>query len=156
MNRCITRMQAWVRLALDVIRAEWPSFDLTLAFHVYTYAPKHNDGESLEKSLHRLALLAKVDPEQLQSEFLDHAPWRCSMQRTGVTITTSHVGASPSKRLRSDGIVRGTPNLLSEHHWAIKLLRGLAPRASNNISACWSMCMATDAIPYRKSARTIL
>ena len=39
-NRCLERMAIWARLALDIVRAEWPAFELVQATTIFNITRK--------------------------------------------------------------------------------------------------------------------
>ncbi len=81
--RCLSRMRSYVKLALCVTRAEFPSYDILNAFHIFslrkvgTSAAVGNPDMSAEMltMLERLAVFYKLDKEQLTEEFKFLCPY---------------------------------------------------------------------------------
>jgi hypothetical protein len=95
-QRCLARMQAWVRLARQVVKSEFPTYEVVLSFGLFNLAEDCRRTRmhlrelkaiadqdpavttELERHCRRLGKVINVDPDQLQAQFLDH---RCLAQR---------------------------------------------------------------------------
>ena len=81
-ERCLRRMQCWTRLAVSVVRAEFPSWELLYAFGLRDVSGRaarqgSTDAEQQDfrqSSLARLATVFGVDLNTLTAEFEDHEP----------------------------------------------------------------------------------
>ena len=71
-DRCFTRMQKWARLALDVVQAEWPAFEIVQATSIFNLSRKQHatlesfcgtPGTTLDDCIMRLAGFLGADPE---------------------------------------------------------------------------------------------
>ena len=75
-ERCIKRMSCWVRMCLEVIKAEYPSFSLFSSFSIFHLPDQAKilevtPDEALKDRLQRLATFFTVDPDELESEYLN-------------------------------------------------------------------------------------
>ena len=84
-NRCLGRMQTWCTLTKAVCKAEFPDFDIIKSFSIFSLAKERKDlrstsaavGEAVqaeEMGTRRLALLLKLDADNLLRELRDHRP----------------------------------------------------------------------------------
>ena len=76
---CRVRMQSFVALAVQTLRAEFPCFELLSSFGIFNVAPSqktvcNQSDERTCTSIQRLAQVFSCDSEALMSEFLDHQP----------------------------------------------------------------------------------
>jgi hypothetical protein len=76
--RCFGRLQAWVRLASDVVRAECPSFEIVTATAAFDLTQTVQ-----EEHLSRLALVFGCDEVALRREFSDFRPMAIAIQQRG-------------------------------------------------------------------------
>ena len=78
---CKARMQKWVRLCIDVVKAEFPNFGFLASFSVF-HLPSAGECENsplqmtepLSERLGRLAKFAEVDPDELKSQYSEVYP----------------------------------------------------------------------------------
>ena len=80
-SRCLSRMQAWAKLAAEVVRAEHPDFEVVQCFSVFSLKdfPKmtsesiRQDGlpTVFDDAFHRLAGVFGVNATELKQEFFD-------------------------------------------------------------------------------------
>ena len=75
-ERCVKRMSCWVRMCLEVIKSEFPSFSLFSAFSIFHLPDQAKTLEvepdqALKDRLERLAAFFAVDPDELESEYLN-------------------------------------------------------------------------------------
>ena len=70
-DRCLSRMAAWVRLAVTSIKAEFPSWELVMAFGAFSLHPLPSP-EFQQEALHRMAGAFSLDLRRLSLEFADH------------------------------------------------------------------------------------
>lgn len=63
-------MAAWVRLVSQSIKAEFPSVELLSAFTCFRLKPEPSKA-TVQKDLHRLAMVLKLDEQKLMSQFID-------------------------------------------------------------------------------------
>jgi hypothetical protein len=68
-DRCMSRMAAWVRLAMQTIEAEFPSWEVLNAFTAFNL--KLVKSPFMDDSLSRLSKVFGLDAHQLQNEFAD-------------------------------------------------------------------------------------
>lgn len=77
--RCLGRMQCWVRLAEEVIQAEFPDYGIFCAFGIFNVIAgdartKQTQGAQQQQQLDRLAKVCDVDGSALAAEFGRHQP----------------------------------------------------------------------------------
>ena len=73
-NRCFSRMAAWVKLSICVVKQEYPDYELVSCFGVLLLSTEHTAGclslsDDQERSLARLAKSFELDVGQLADEF---------------------------------------------------------------------------------------
>ena len=75
--RCLRRMQAWHRLTMTTLTAEFPDFDLCNAFCIFALADPRSSGwwpapPSLQHGCAKLAQSLNLDADTLRHELLRH------------------------------------------------------------------------------------
>ena len=84
-NRCLTRMRCWARLALSVVQAEWPGFEIVQATTIFNLNKStsaqssaqnffNKAGCSKEDCIRRLSGFTGTDPELFASEYHELLP----------------------------------------------------------------------------------
>jgi hypothetical protein len=68
-DRCMSRMAAWVRLVMSTIAAEFPSWEVLNAFTAFNL--RLSTSAFIDESLNRLANVFGLDVDALRDEFLD-------------------------------------------------------------------------------------
>ncbi len=79
---CLQRMTCWLRLAISVVKTEWPSWELLAAFSCLNLAmktsrslpPPHDGDEEPSRDVQKLAMAFKVDAQQLDAQLRDLRP----------------------------------------------------------------------------------
>ena len=84
-SRCLSRIDAWVRLAIECINYEFPDWHLLLAFSVFdlwasaSARPTHGLGDGFKLScFERLAAAFGGNPDVLRSQYDDHLSFALS------------------------------------------------------------------------------
>ena len=82
--RCLTRMQCWFRLSMDVCEGEWPYYEAVSACSAFDMrddgrsAPWFADGTDHEtqqtNGLQRLSNIFGCQPEEVESQYRRHLP----------------------------------------------------------------------------------
>ena len=151
-NRCIGRMQAWVRLSMGAVQSEFPDFELQACWSVFDCSKKQqrqcheqDQREFLETCLKRLAKTFTVNEESLVNEYDGHLPiarailsrkacscweaWREAWLSTQAKAATRvrHPGEALGKILMRYGAFKGTTTSGCEQVFSI-LDRAWAPQ----------------------------
>jgi hypothetical protein len=89
-DRCLKRMRCWHRLALSVLDAEFPSFEVWASFGIFKLSRPDTlqSDRSTERDEHfrRLAKAFGVNASQLKAQFDDHEHFALALKSTG-TLT---------------------------------------------------------------------
>ena len=87
LQRCLQRMQAWVSLAIPVVKAEFPSWELLQAFSVFELDGKVSAGsrEDYDGNVRRLAHRFGVDHIKLASQLADVSVFALAVKKPGMT-----------------------------------------------------------------------
>ena len=87
-DRCLSRMTAWVRLVLESISAEFPSWEILNAFGAFNL--KLADQSSfVRESLQRISHIFKLDYQRLLLEFADFKPFALKQLSAGADNLSS-------------------------------------------------------------------
>ncbi len=133
---CLRKLGIWVDLAVEVVSAEFPSWELQQAFAIFSLAPEKRHvasrttdaiREHRGQCIRRLAGCIGVPAEQLESEWAAHLPtarmvflrqgctyleaWRSALETTGARRSSSE--AYPSDALRAVLVRYGTSKISS-------------------------------------------
>lgn len=91
-GRCLSRMAAWVRLAGSSVRAEFPAWELVMAFGAFDLRTLPSD-TFLRESLRRMSKVYGPNEDHLRQEFLDHQAFA---RRAWEQSAASNSGAAPA------------------------------------------------------------
>ena len=85
---CLARLRCWVKLAVSVVQAEFPSWEILQAFSVFGLSRKKNTavsqlGTVQTENLRRLDTLCGVDHNALRAQFLDVLPMATHVHQSG-------------------------------------------------------------------------
>ena len=84
LERCVGRMRCWARLAVEVLRAEFPHHSLFNAMQVFSLkAERQQVCEITNDHFHRLAKVFEVNATALRDQLLRHRPVAEQMMREG-------------------------------------------------------------------------
>ena len=86
--KCVERLQAFLTLTLETMKAEFPGHDLLSAFRVFELSDVKGDGQSKAKQdefLDRLSKVAKVHLQTLKNDFKELQPIAMYERKTGAT-----------------------------------------------------------------------
>ena len=87
LERCITRMRCWARLAVEVLRAEFPHHSLFNAMQVFSLKTEREQvceiTQTTNVHFHRLAQVFDVNAAALRDQLLRHRPVAEQMMREG-------------------------------------------------------------------------
>jgi hypothetical protein len=97
-QQTLSHLAAWVRLAQDVVDAEFPDFRVLSAFSVFSLTPGNIKGlqtslglgdepHGLKERLQRLSQFFQVDPVQLGEDFAQTFPAALSLKQSGAAIS---------------------------------------------------------------------
>ena len=75
-ERCLNRMRAWKILAMEVVTAEFPDFEVLQSFSVLTLSKRLSDpnDETRKRHVARLSQVFEVSEEKLSQQLSDHEP----------------------------------------------------------------------------------
>lgn len=87
LERCLARMRCWARLAVEVLRAEFPHHSLFNAMQVFSLKTEREQAceisETTNDNFHRLAQVFDVNATALRDQLLRHRPVAEQMMREG-------------------------------------------------------------------------
>ena len=83
-DRCLSRMAAWVRLSMETVRAEFPDWEVITAFGALNLKINLR-GNFITDSLTRLAQTFDVDPSALEVQFTDFHKTAAKKHQQGAT-----------------------------------------------------------------------
>eukprot|EP00959_Pyramimonas_sp_CCMP1952_P262728 5493856-Pyramimonas_sp.AAC.1 len=74
LDKCFQHVRAWLRLAVQTVRAEFPSFNYWAAFKVFNGKASEMNNLHMGQHCKRLATLAGVSPDAVATELLQLEP----------------------------------------------------------------------------------
>lgn len=86
--KCVERLQAFLTLTLETLKAEFPGHDLLSAFRVFELSNVKGDGQSKAREdefLERLSKVTKGHLQTLKNDFKELQPIAMYERRTGAT-----------------------------------------------------------------------
>jgi hypothetical protein len=109
LDRCCGRFLNWVFLVDQILRAEYPSFEVPAAFALFNLSKKCNDATS---KLNRLATHFRVDQSVLAGEYeAVHLQARLSYEVAGIDANPLCCWLSAAKAAKADIMVSLLPSI---------------------------------------------
>jgi len=120
-NKCLDRLKAWRALALEVVRAEWPEFQLLSSFSVFSLGVTRKSSASTSSTtsatdaverthVERLARFFKLDAAVLHEQIRDHRPIAMRFYTTTQCTTIDGWRQALDATSRRQGVQKNHPS----------------------------------------------
>jgi len=114
-QRCLNRMRSWGRLAIQIIKTEFPSYEIFRSFAVFSLSKESKrgtHGEQLkqdDENVERLAQRFKLEQSTLTAEINDYKKLATTIYRTSSSSTFEAWAKALQQRRRSHLVLKAHP-----------------------------------------------